>query len=64
MIIAIAMRAFAMRAFGVYFTLVGLGKVAVSKCAEKNAEWVAKYGTFFKVGGPIMLVCGAVMLLA
>jgi hypothetical protein len=46
---------------GAYFTLIGMGKVAVSKNAEKNAEWLGKYGKFFKISGPIMVVCGGVL---
>ncbi|MBC8372990.1 MAG: hypothetical protein H8E53_05300 [Planctomycetes bacterium] len=48
--------------FGAYFTLIGLGKVAVSKKAEKNTEWLNKYGMFLKIAGPIMVVCGGILL--
>ncbi len=51
-----------MLVFGIYFTLVGFGKVAVAKNAEKNAQWLASYGTFFKVAGPAMALGGSVML--
>ncbi len=51
-----------MLVFGIYFTLVGFGKVAVSKDAEKNTQWLAKYGTFFKVAGPVMALGGSLML--
>jgi hypothetical protein len=32
--------------FGAYFTLIGLGKVTVSKNVEKNAEWMKKLCKF------------------
>ena len=48
--------------FGAYFVLIGLEKVKVSKNPEKNAEWVKKYGAFFKIGGPIMIVIGIALL--
>ena len=48
---------------GVYFTLIGFGKVAVSKNAESNADWLSRYGKFFKIFGPIIAVGGAIRLL-
>jgi hypothetical protein len=49
--------------FGVYFTLIGFGKVAISKNAESNADWLSRYGKLFKIFGPIFVVGGAIRLL-
>ena len=45
-------------AIGLYFTLVGFGVVGASKNAEKNKEWLQKYGVFLKVVAPLVLLYG------
>lgn len=52
--------AIAVLAFCIYFTLAGFGKVAVSKNADANAKFLAKYGKFFKVGGVILIALGVI----
>lgn len=49
---------------GLAFLLIGLGKARVSKDPEANATFVKKYGLFFTIGGPIIALCGIVMLLS
>lgn len=48
---------------GIYITLVGFAKVAVSKNPEKNAEWLSKWGKFFRISGPCLIVIGILTLL-
>ncbi len=52
--------AIAVLTFGIYFTLVGFGRVATSKDAEANARFVAKYGKHLKVAGVIALATGVI----
>ena len=50
------MTGIAMIIFGAYFTLIGFGRVPVSRNPEKNSEFMNRYGTFFKIAGPVMMV--------
>ena len=34
---------------GILLSLYGFGKIQASKNAEKNAEWLSKYGKFLKI---------------
>ena len=43
---------------GIYCTLLGFGIIAPGKNPEKNAQWLAKFGTFMKIGGPLLIVFG------
>lgn len=47
-----------MALIGVYFTLVGWGRIKTSKNREENAVWFKKYGLFFKIIGPLMMIIG------
>jgi hypothetical protein len=51
-------------ALGAWVSLVGLGKVRVSKNPEAGAAWLAKWGIVFRIGGPIMIVVGIVKIVA
>jgi len=50
-------------ALGILVTLMGFGKIPVSKNAEKNREYLDKYGVFLRIGG-IMLVAIGLLLAA
>ena len=43
---------------GVYILLVGLGKVKVSKNPIANANFIEKWGLFFRIAGPIIAIVG------
>ncbi len=47
---------------GILLLLYGFGKIQASKNAEKNAEWLAKYGNFLKIAGPCLVVIGILTL--
>ena len=47
---------------GVWFLFIGLGKAKVSKNPEANDQFVAKWGKFFLVAGPVMMVAGVLLL--
>lgn len=47
---------------GIYCTLLGFGVVAPGKNAEKNAQWLATFGTFMKIVGPLLIVFGTAEL--
>jgi hypothetical protein len=47
---------------GVWFLLIGLGKLKVSKDAEANARFLAKWRMVFLIGGPVMIACGALLV--
>jgi hypothetical protein len=49
---------------GVWFCLIGLGKVSVSKNAEANAQIMHKWGKFFFIAGPIVTVAGVATLIS
>lgn len=49
-------------AIGILFMLIGLGKSRVSKNPEANAAFVKKWGKFFLLSGPIIIVVGILML--
>lgn len=53
-----------MIALGLWATLVGFGKVALSKNPEANAEKLTSYGKLFRIGGILIIVCGIVLILA
>jgi hypothetical protein len=48
---------------GVYFTLLGFGVVAPAKDPEYTRRWFKKFGTFFKISGPFLILFGLVKLL-
>ena len=48
---------------GVYCTLLGFGVVAPAKDPEYTKRWLKKFGTFFKISGPFMILFGLVKLL-
>jgi hypothetical protein len=43
---------------GVYFLLVGLRVLRVSKNPEANELWLRKFGTWMKIIGPILIIFG------
>ena len=47
---------------GIVLSLYGFGQIQASKNAEKNAEWLSKYGTFLKIAGPCLVVLGMLTL--
>jgi len=47
---------------GILLSLYGFGKIQASKNAEKNAEWLTKYGKFLKIAGPTLVVLGIITL--
>ena len=47
---------------GILFSLYGFGKIQASKDAEKNVEWLTKYGKFLKIAGPCLVVLGIITL--
>jgi hypothetical protein len=49
-------------AVGVYFFLVGLGKVRVSKNAEANAAFLQRWSLSFCIVGPIVVLTGLARL--
>lgn len=49
---------------GLYFTAVGNRWIAASKDSAKNEEYLRKVGPMFRIGGPIIVVAGAVLLLS
>ena len=46
---------------GVLVTLMGFGKVNVSKDPLKNAEYLNKYGLLLRAGGVVLIAIGAVV---
>ena len=44
-----------MVAIGILVTLMGFGKVPVSKDSAKNAEYLQKYGKILRIGGIIVI---------
>jgi hypothetical protein len=48
---------------GIWFTLVGFGKVKVSKNPGYQAGFIMKWGKFFRIAGPLIAVGGVAMLL-
>jgi len=49
-------------AIGVYLSLVGFRNIKSSRNNDKNKEWLDKYGTFMKIGGPSLIVIGLLRL--
>ncbi|MFC1745820.1 hypothetical protein ACFL35_17640 [Candidatus Riflebacteria bacterium] len=43
---------------GIYCCLIAWEIVSVSKNEAKNKEWLTKYGIFFKISGPCLIVLG------
>ena len=48
-------------ALGILVTLMGFGKILISKDAAKNQEYLNKYGTLLRVGGIFVIVLGIVL---
>ena len=48
---------------GVFCVLVGYGKIRVRQTDMESANFIRLYGTFFKVGGVIMAIGGATLML-
>jgi hypothetical protein len=48
---------------GIYCTLVGFRIVAPGKNPERNEEWLRKFGTLMKIGGPLLILFGIAGLL-
>jgi hypothetical protein len=51
-----------MVALGILSVLMGYGKVAVSKNASKNEEYLKKYGTLLRVCGIILISAGVLLV--
>lgn len=49
---------------GVYFVLVGLGRVKVSKNPDANTKFVQKWGKFYLISGSIIVIAGVIMLVS
>jgi hypothetical protein len=50
-----------MIAFGILGTLVGFGKIQVSKNALKNQEYLKKYGNLIRVCGIVLIGIGVLL---
>lgn len=48
---------------GIYCTLIGFRIVAPGKNPERNEEWLRKFGTLMKIGGPLLIIFGLFELL-
>jgi multisubunit Na+/H+ antiporter MnhB subunit len=53
-----------MVAVGIVATLMGFGKIPVSKNALKNREYLEKYGKLVRVCGILLIVIGVVLSIA
>ena len=49
-------------ALGIWATLVGFGKLRLSKNPDANTEYMKKYGTIFRVGGIVMVGISAILI--
>ncbi len=49
---------------GLWFLLIGLGKAKVSKNEAANAEFLSKWGKFFTIAGPTLIIIGVALLVA
>jgi len=47
---------------GIVATLMGFGKIPVSKNALKNEEYLKKYGNLIRVCGILLLVIGLLLM--
>ena len=43
---------------GALFMLIGFGKARVSKNPEANAAFIKKWGPFFRIAGPVLVLGG------
>ena len=48
-------------ALGVLVLLMAYGKIPVSKDAEKNQEYLNKYGRYLRIGGIVLIIIGAIL---
>jgi hypothetical protein len=47
---------------GVFSTLMGFGLLPAGLDARKAAAWRKRYGANFRIGGPLVILIGLVML--
>ncbi len=52
-----------MIAIGIWSTLVGFGKLQLSKNSDANDEYLKKYGIIFRIGGITMCVIGILLII-
>jgi uncharacterized protein YjeT (DUF2065 family) len=53
-----------MVAFGILATLMGFGKIPVSKNALKNHEYLKKYGNLLRVCGIVLIGAGVLLAIS
>jgi hypothetical protein len=53
-----------MAAFGILITLMGYGKVRMSRDPVKNQEYLNKYGNILRICGIIMIGAGLILVIA
>ena len=51
-------------ALGILVTLMGFGKVRLSKNEEKNREYLDKYGMILRIGGIVLIVIGGFLAIS
>jgi cell division protein FtsX len=51
-------------ALGILVTLMGFGKIPVSKNTEKNREYLDKYGAILRIGGIMLIVIGLLLAIS
>ena len=49
---------------GLWATLIATGKVAISKDPVANAQHLQKFGSLYRVLGPIAMIAGAILAVA